>query len=89
VLTPAVLCSYCPHLYQHAVLPTLLPAGIKLLLKHCLFTGDSLQLQSIGVCELIPRFTQLTLFAVQRLKQSIPASTPLYSNYLIKCSTLN
>lgn len=82
MLTPALLCSYCSHLYQHAMLPTLLTAGIQLLLEHRLFARDSLQLQSISVCELVPRFTQLTLFAVQGLKhstyliQSVPFKLP-------------
>jgi len=74
------------HLYQHAVLPTLFPTGVKLLLKHRLFTRDSLQFLCISFCQLIPRFMQLTPFTVQGLHKEkthiISAINPLNSNYL-------
>lgn len=57
------------YLYEHTVLPGLLPGRFQVFLQRLLLGGHSLQLGGIVRHQLIPRLSQLPLLTIQGLQK--------------------
>lgn len=56
------------YLYKHAMLSSLFSSGFQVFLKSLLLGRNTLQLGGVVRHQLVARFSQLTLFTIQRLK---------------------